>query len=110
MPTLFAGKLHAILCRTYEKGRDWYDLIWYLQRSANINFVYLRNALVQTGHIKGHETVDAAFVKTRLKEKLEALNFKNMLDDIRPLAKDRREIDLWTREMFFKIIEKLGNE
>ncbi len=37
LPSLFAGKLHALLCREYAKGRDWYDFIWYTSRGAEIN-------------------------------------------------------------------------
>ena len=36
LPSLFAGKLHALLCRAYVKGRDWYDFIWYVTRKNPI--------------------------------------------------------------------------
>jgi hypothetical protein len=38
MPSLFAGKMHALLCREYVKGRDWYDFLWYTGRRASVNF------------------------------------------------------------------------
>ena len=52
LPSLMAGKLHAVATRDYTKGRDWYDLVWYLSRRPAVtpNQQLLRNALAQTGH------------------------------------------------------------
>ena len=41
LPSLFAGKCHALLCRQYTKGRDWYDFVWYVSRATPINFIFL---------------------------------------------------------------------
>lgn len=49
MPSLFAGKCHALLCRDYIKDRDWYDFIWYIARQVSINFIFLGKAIDQTG-------------------------------------------------------------
>lgn len=107
IPSLFAGKLHALLCRTYEKGRDWYDLIWYVQRQAAINFTYLKNALIQTNLIKKDTVVDLAFVKNSLKKKIESANLRNVINDVAPLVDDRRTIDLWTKEIFCDVIDRM---
>ena len=53
LPSLFAGKIHALLCRNYLKGRDWYDFIWYTARKTPINHVLLSAALDQQGPWKG---------------------------------------------------------
>ena len=53
LPSLFAGKIHALLCRTYLKGRDWYDFIWYTARRTPINHVLLSTALNQHGPWQG---------------------------------------------------------
>lgn len=45
----FATKAHALLCRKYVKGRDWYDFVWYISRKTRINLLLLRNALFQQG-------------------------------------------------------------
>jgi len=47
LPSLMAGKLHAILARPYSKGRDWYDLVWYLGRKLEPNVAFLKAALEQ---------------------------------------------------------------
>jgi len=49
LPSMFAGKLHAILQRQYTKGRDFFDLDWYLDRRVQPNIVLLNNALAQSG-------------------------------------------------------------
>jgi predicted nucleotidyltransferase component of viral defense system len=50
LPSLFAGKIHAVLCREYTKGRDWFDLFWYLSKFKELepNFIMLNNAMAQT--------------------------------------------------------------
>ena len=54
-PSLFAGKVHALLCREYIKGRDWYDFLWYTSQKIKINFKFLASALKQQGPWKGHD-------------------------------------------------------
>ncbi|MBI5149361.1 MAG: nucleotidyl transferase AbiEii/AbiGii toxin family protein [Candidatus Omnitrophica bacterium] len=51
LPSLFAGKIHALLTRPYTRGRDYFDLIWYLSHHKGLepNFTLLKNALTQTG-------------------------------------------------------------
>jgi len=49
LPSMFAGKLHAILSRQYTKARDYFDLDWYLDKRIQPNLVFLNNALVQSG-------------------------------------------------------------
>lgn len=107
LSTLFAGKLHALICRGYEKGRDWYDLLWYVQRKTQINFTYLHNALVQTENCDKKAIVDIAFVKAELKKRLNAISLQNIKDDVVTLVNDRTEIDLWTKELFSKVIDEL---
>ena len=68
-PSLFAGKLHAVLCQNYRntvKGRDYYDYLFYIQRGAKPNLSYLRNKLIGSGHLKADEPFD----ENRLKEML----------------------------------------
>ena len=50
LSSLFAGKVRALLCREYTKGRDWYDLLWYLTKFKGLepNFIMLNNAMAQT--------------------------------------------------------------
>ncbi len=83
LPSLFAGKIHALWTREYAKGRDWYDLVWYLTQRPSIepNLELLRNALRQT-----HPAL--ARVHARWREhvlaRLEAMDANALADDVRP--------------------------
>jgi predicted nucleotidyltransferase component of viral defense system len=57
LPSLFASKCHALLCREYIKGRDWYDFIWYVARKTSINAELLSQALAQAGPWKGQKNL-----------------------------------------------------
>ena len=54
LPSLFAGKLHAVFSRKYTKGRDFFDIGWYLSKWSDLspNFLLLKNSLLQTGYDK----------------------------------------------------------
>ncbi len=60
--TGFAGKLHAILCRGFLKGRDWYDFVWYVERNSPVNMKFLTNALYQQGPWK-KQNIDLSNIK-----------------------------------------------
>ncbi|OYW88960.1 MAG: hypothetical protein B7Z20_01310 [Sphingobium sp. 32-64-5] len=64
----FALKIHALLCRGFLKGRDWFDFSWYVSRGVTPNLALLRSALVQAGPWAGDEAlrVDMAWLKDAL--------------------------------------------
>lgn len=95
--SLLAGKLHAILQRSYPKGRDIYDLIWYLSDRSwpSPNLVLLNNALRQTGWT---EPLDEGTWRSRVAEKVRELPWEKVVQDVRPFLEDAREIELVTRE------------
>lgn len=95
--SLLAGKLHAILQRPYPKGRDLYDLIWYLSDRAwpPPNLVLLNNALRQTGW---EEPLDEATWRSQVADKIRGLNWERVALDVKPFLEDAREIELVTRE------------
>lgn len=95
--SLLAGKLHAILQRSYPKGRDIYDLIWYLSDRSwpSPNLVFLNNALRQTGW---EEPLDEATWRLRVAEKIRELPWERVVQDARPFLEDVREIELVARE------------
>jgi len=67
LASLFAGKIHALLCRNYVKGRDWYDFIWYTARKTPVNYRYFEKALHQSGPWKSAEVhVDRVWLREAL--------------------------------------------
>jgi len=82
--SLLAGKLHAILQRAYTKGRDLYDLLWYLSDPAwpPPNLVLLNNALEQTGW--DGPALNAANWREIIRQRLQTLDWGAVLTDVRP--------------------------
>lgn len=78
--TLFAGKICAALNRTYTKGRDFYDLMWYLHRNTKINFRYLNSALRQAGF--KHRLKNNEDVVNELQKRVGKMDAKDILKDI----------------------------
>lgn len=96
--SLLAGKLHAILQRPYPKGRDLYDLVWYLSDRSwpAPNLVLLNNALRQTGWA-GAPLTEADW-RTVVRERLKGIDWDRITADVRPFLEIASEADLLTAE------------
>ena len=108
-PTLFAGKLHAILCRPFLKGRDWYDLLFYLTRRTSINTEFLANALQQTGPFSGgrlESAITQRWVVAAVENQINAVDFAALKTDVLPFVTDPRSVDLWSKEFFLLKLER----
>lgn len=107
LPSLFAGKIHALLCREYLKGRDWFDFVWYKSRNVEINLSSLQNALFQQGPWKNQKMdIDNFWVNQKLKEKISAIDWDMAKKDVKPFLRDRqlRTLDLWNKDFFIHLI------
>ncbi len=96
--SLLAGKLHAILQRPYLKGRDLYDLIWYLsdREWAPPNLDLLNNALKQTNWTG--EFITPANWRKIARAKIETISWEQALNDVRPFLASQQEISLLTKD------------
>ena len=97
LPSLLAGKLHAVLTRPYAKGRDWYDVVWYLSQRPPVfpNVPLLQAALDQT---RGPGTYDAGSWRALVEQRLKALDLKEIRDDVSPFLERPEDAGLLTRE------------
>jgi hypothetical protein len=104
--TLLAGKLHALLSRSYTKGRDLYDLLWYLSDRSwpEPNLEYLNNALRQTGW-PGPE-LTANNWKKEIAERLRALDWQKAVTDLRPFIERSQDLELMTLPNLEKLLGK----
>ncbi len=104
LPSLFAGKIHALLCRKYAKGRDWYDLLWYMTKFKNLepNFVMLNNALAQTEEkpIK----LTTLNWKEEIKKVILKLDWKKIKDDVFRFLEDPDEVRLLNTDTLLKVL------
>jgi predicted nucleotidyltransferase component of viral defense system len=110
-PSLYAGKLHALLCREYLKGRDWYDFIWYTARRTPANYALLSSALNQIGPWRGKNVLaDRAWCLDRLQERIKAIDWKHAREDVRRFVKSNElpSLELWSADFFIAQATKLA--
>lgn len=111
LPSLFAGKLHALLCRNYLKGRDWYDFIWYTARRIPVNHRLLSAALDQQGPWKGQSPkTDNGWCVEQLSKKITEIDWMRARRDVQRFVKPHElpSLELWTREFFLQQSAKLS--
>ena len=108
--TLFAGKIHSLLCRFWNnrvKGRDLYDFIFYVSRKTNINIQFLENAMKQSGHLNENESLSLDKIKELLRIKFNEIDYKLAKDDVTPFIPDSKEIELWDKDLFLNLVNML---
>lgn len=108
-PSLFAGKLHALLCREYVKGRDWYDFIWYTSQGIEVNYAFLTSAINQLGPWQGCSVVAGKnWVVSELKKKILCMNWKQAVEDVRRFIRvnEQPSLDLWSNDLFLYQLSK----
>jgi hypothetical protein len=103
LPSLLAGKLHALLSRQCTKGRDWYDLLWFRSARPPVepNLDLLQNALDQTA---GPGRLEAASWRDLLRRRILALDATTLAADVRPFLARPRDADLLTRENLLGLV------
>lgn len=89
MASLFAGKIHALLFRGYNKGRDFYDLVFFLKKKAPFNFALFQNAAQQTKPEKIFSSQKSVF--KQVVQKIETINFDQIRKDLRPFLLNPEE-------------------
>ena len=106
----FALKIHALLCRTYLKGRDWYDFNWYVKQRVKPNLSLLKAALYQYGPWRGRElTIDNHWVKQAILKKISEINWPDAAADVERFlnAAERESLKLWNERFFTQKVETL---
>ena len=107
----FALKIHALLCRPYLKGRDWYDFSWYVSQGVTPNLVLLKNALEQYGPWQGEILKpDREWLVKTLSEKIASIDWKQAAVDVERFLKplEQKSLSLWSERFFNSKLEKLS--
>ena len=110
MPSLFAGKAHAVICRSWKnriKGRDLYDYIFYLSRGAALNTEHLKARLVQSDAWKQEDKFTIDDAKNLLCSRFDTIDFEQAKEDVRPFIKDTGSLSLWSADFFKQITDNL---
>lgn len=111
LPTLFSGKVNAILTRGFAKGRDWFDFGWYIGRNESLNLNYLAAALSQFQYpLPDSNEITLVWVKEQLLEKANSIDWQLVKNDVSNLLRERDldTLDLWNQQYFEKLIDQLA--
>jgi predicted nucleotidyltransferase component of viral defense system len=107
----FGTKTHALLCRRYVKGRDWYDFLWYVARRTIPDLPLLGNALFQQGPWQGERfEVSSEWLLRTMRERIESIDWNLARDDVQrflPLD-EQRGLDSWSADLFLHQVERMA--
>lgn len=106
---LFAGKLHALLFRKWGnrvKGRDWYDIEWYIRNGFSVNIKHFCNRAIESNDwikpsIKRDELILLLF------KKVDSVDFNKIKEDIIRFIADDSVLKIWSPEYFKLLFQKL---
>lgn len=110
--SLFAGKMHALLFRKWKnrvKGRDWYDLEWYIKKNIPLDMSHFLNRARDTKDWT-NKTITSRQVIGLLKEKIDTVSFESIKEDVVRFIKDDAALQIWSPAYFNDLIEKLKFE
>lgn len=109
-PSLFAGKIHAVLCRSWKnrvKGRDLYDFIFFLSKKTPVNIQHLRARLVQSDYLKVDEPFTLTDLKQHLAHRFETINYSQAKEDVIPFIRNQDSLQVWNMNFFKQITGQL---
>ena len=105
LSSMFATKLHACFFRKYTKGRDFYDLVWYLSKKTKPNIKLLNNAIYQTEK-KDLKITDNNFIDFVI-DKIQKTDFKLIREDVRNFLFDINELNLLNKDFIISLCKNL---
>lgn len=106
LDSLFAGKIHALLCRSLKsrvKGRDFYDYVWYLSQGASLSLRHLQERLKQSNDLDPDLMLNLKLLKDVLISRFEEIDFEQAKQDVLPFISGNHDLNVWSEE-FFKAI------
>lgn len=106
LPSLYAGKLHALIFRSWKnriKGRDWYDFEWYVRHKVPLDFKHLQ---VRAKEFNALELTKELFFE-KLRERLATADIAMVKQDVEPFIIDKRELDIWSNEYFLQLSDMI---
>jgi len=111
LPSLFAGKCHALLCSPYVKGRDWFDFVWYVSKKVIPNYAHLSHALEQMGPWQNKGiVVDAKWLVGAFTYKIASINWEEAKRDAENFlqVRDREGLQVWGNDFFLATVKKMA--
>ena len=108
----FALKLHALLCRSYVKGRDWYDFVWYVARKTGPDLYLLSQALRQQGPWAGRPiAVTGHWVRENMEATIRRIDWSAARDDVQRFLPLREQEGLraWSADFFLHQLARMND-
>lgn len=109
LPTLFAGKMHALVYRAWKnrvKGRDWYDFEWYVRHNLSLDFNHLCERALQFNQ----EELDKETFLQKLNERLATADINQVKADVLPFVRNPKELDIWSNDYFLQLAKMIRFE
>ena len=110
LPDLFAGKMHAVLCREWKsrvKGRDWYDLVWFAAYHPELHLAHLEQRMRQTGHWEGPAPLTAVDLRELASKRIEKVDIDQIRREVEPFVKDAAALAIWSKEFFLEVASRI---
>ena len=113
MPSLFAEKIHAVICRAWKnrvKGRDLYDYVFYLSRGTAVNLAHITARLAQSGYFPVEKQITIEDLKEILRMRFANIDYAQARQDVVPFIKNPGALDVWNTDFFCEITESLKED
>lgn len=108
LPDLYAGKMHALVYRAWQrrvKGRDWFDFEWYVRNGVPLSFWHLQERIREFNGaiVSPEEFMD------QLRKKIVETDIENVKQDVIPyiVPNQQRDLDIWSNEYFLMLVDKI---
>ncbi len=107
---LFAGKIHACLCRAWKtrtKGRDWYDLLFFISKGISVDLLHLEARMRQSGHWISTDPLEMDKITGLLIERIQSIDWQQAKADVLPFIRDPRSLELWEANLFTEAVRRI---
>ncbi|SDE47144.1 nucleotidyl transferase AbiEii/AbiGii toxin family protein [Cellulophaga baltica] len=111
-PSLFAGKMHALLFRKWKnrvKGRDWYDIEWYIKKGIPLDVNHFLARAKDTNDWQ-EDSISKEQIIELLDTKIKSVSFSSIKEDVVRFIKNDEALNIWSPEYFNDLIEKIKFE
>lgn len=110
LPDLFAGKMHAFLYRQWKnrvKGRDWYDLVWYVATHPELHLDHLQERMIQSGHWKRKDRLTKEKFALLVEDAIKNLDVQQARKEVEPFVRQPESLEVWSKEFFRSVVERI---
>lgn len=109
LPSLFAGKMHALLFRKWKdrvKGRDWYDMEWYIRKGVSLNVAHFLQRAQDSGDWQSPTISKEEFFEL-LRDKISNTSIDKVKADVRPFIRNIDQLEIWSAQYFLDLVDLL---